>query len=36
MFEEFESNIPGFEDAQHAMFDEMMDDPAGLAMGMYW
>jgi ribonuclease HI len=36
MFEEFESHIPGFEDAQHAMFDEMMDDPAGMAMGMYW
>ena len=36
MFGEFYSNIPGFEDAQHAMFDDMMDDPVGMAMGMYY
>jgi len=36
MFEEFEFHIPGYEEAEHAMYDDMMDDPVGMAMGMYW
>ena len=36
MFGSFYSNVSGFEEAENAMYEEEMNDPVGMAMGMYW